>query len=318
MEFAKGRYSKRGKIQIQPDKKENIQDEVSKASFKQVDLSRMIVGEHTTTPPEYILLTDVARRSYEKHRTEDKYYLEEADFADEYANVDKSESDALNSISMSIALTGVDLYGKHSPSRIYEKIPKNIENTHLFRKDGNELCPMGSDQAEFSEISVKQEDVEKTIENINDYKRTISLELIFPPECNLISKTSKFMQSHSLLPQGNKMRKMFTINEVYLGVKNNSLNTIKDVCLCVNSIKMPPVIVDEYLKVDGEQGTKTDIHPGQLKYFYLGVGWEDTDRGMSRPKIMPLKDYNETLDKYENYSTNFQLKTMYSSIIRFR
>ena len=72
---------------------------------------------HEKPKTDYISLSDVARRAYEKHRIGDQYYLDAAYFDEGFANVNESQSDVLNSIAMSIALTGIDLYGKYPPSK---------------------------------------------------------------------------------------------------------------------------------------------------------------------------------------------------------
>lgn len=119
---------------------------------------------------EFVSISVVAIKAYEKHRTDDTYELSSAYFSDSFANASNNESEVLNAIAMVIALSGIDLFGKHAPSNLLERISLNIENNYQFKDNGNALRLIGNDTPQYIDLSIKQTDVDNAINEINEYQ----------------------------------------------------------------------------------------------------------------------------------------------------
>lgn len=130
------------------------------------------VAEIIEPPPktketnEYTLMSDVARIAYEKHRTQDDYESAIAAFNEGFGS---NNDDVLNALALAISVASeVDLFGKHDPSTVFEKIPLNVENNFVFRSRGNALHPMGNDTPQYLDVSIKSGDLDTAINSINE------------------------------------------------------------------------------------------------------------------------------------------------------
>ena len=52
---------------------------------------------------------------------------------------------------------------------VYERIPSRVENTYVFRDNGNSLHPMGSEQPDYIDVSINKSDVDNALAGINNY-----------------------------------------------------------------------------------------------------------------------------------------------------
>lgn len=116
---------------------------------------------------DYVPMSEVARMAYEKHRTEDGYESAIAAFHEGY---ESDNNEVLNALALAISVASkVDLFGKHDPSTVYEKIQSNVENHFEFRDSGNALHPMGNDAPQYLDVSIKSSDLDAAINSINEY-----------------------------------------------------------------------------------------------------------------------------------------------------
>lgn len=152
-------------------------------------------------------------------------------------------------------------------------------------------------------------------DNFESKIQIIPLELIFPDECNEEGKNSRFIRSYSVLPKGEKIKQMVSFHDFYIGVKNNSpTKTARNVSVRLNHISMPPLVIDEYLKADNGKRTMICINPELMEYFFLGSGWDRTDRGLFMPKIITPQECNSILLDLNNKPSNFSIETEKSRI----
>jgi len=147
---------------------------------------------------EYIPMSDVARMAYEKHRTQNDFHSEIAAF---HEGAGSDNSDLLSALALAIATASeVDLFGKHDPSTVFEKIPSGVENYFEFRDKGNSLHPMGNDNPQYIDVSIKQSDLDAAIKSINEYEfENINTRMSLIELCEEASKQGwNFTSKHSL------------------------------------------------------------------------------------------------------------------------
>ena len=101
------------------------------------------------------------------------------------------------------------------------------------------------------------------------------LEIVYANECNLNNKQSLFRRSTSFLPLGEEIKHRITKAEFYIGVKNRSNTTIRNVQIKIDQKNIPHSIISLSLQSETTGTQHVDIQPENIEYFFLGYGYID-------------------------------------------
>lgn len=125
------------------------------------------------------------------------------------------------------------------------------------------------------------------------HKASQRIEIEYPNEANIESKSSTYKISTSALPQGqNTTHSTISSHLFYIGVYNPSPRTITNACISVLERSKPPHPMDAWLISKSTATTKVDIPRGRTELFLFLTGQDETDVGLFNPQIVSSEHYN--------------------------